>query len=214
MCKRFGTGTRTIADVGAGFGIFCEEIKKARFFDRVIAVEPTPDLARNCRDRGVETLEQPFEEVAIEEGSLDVLASFEVIEHLFDPRSFLAKCNALLAPGGLLVISCPNSAGFDAIVLGDKWGSFDLGHLNLFNLDSLSELLHACGFTVIERTTPGKLDAELVRKEVLGGSFELANQPFLHRVLIDKWQEAGPAFQRFLTDNLLSSHMLFAARKQ
>jgi len=214
MCKKFGTRTGTLAEVGAGFGIFCDEIKKTGVFGRVIAIEPNPDLARNCRDRGIETLEQPFDEVAIDDGSLDVLASFEVIEHLFDPRAFLRKCNALLAPGGLLVISSPNSSGFDAIVLGEKWGSFDLGHLNLFNLDSLSDLLQASGFRVIERTTPGKLDAELVRKEVLEGAFDLENQPFLREILVDRWQEVGAGFQRFLSDNLLSSHMVFAAQKQ
>lgn len=214
MCRKFGTRTGTLAEVGAGFGIFCDEIKKTGAFGRVIAIEPNPDLARNCRNRGIETLEQPFDEVAIDEGSLDVLASFEVIEHLFDPRAFLRKCHALLAPEGLLVISTPNSSGFDAIVLGEKWGSFDLGHLNLFNLDSLSELLQASGFRVIERTTPGKLDAELVRKEVLEGTFNLANQPFLREILVDRWQQAGAGFQRFLSDNLLSSHMVFAAQKQ
>jgi 2-polyprenyl-3-methyl-5-hydroxy-6-metoxy-1,4-benzoquinol methylase len=214
MCRRFGTGTESIAEVGAGFGIFCDEIKKTGVFGKVIAIEPNPDLARNCRDRGIETLEQPFDQVAIGDGSLDVLASFEVIEHLFDPRAFLRKCNALLAPGGLLVISCPNSGGFDAIVLGEKWGSFDLGHLNLFNLDSLSELLQASGFKVIERTTPGKLDAELVRKEVLERAFDLGDQPFLRHILIDKWEDVGAEFQRFLSDNLLSSHMVFAAQKQ
>jgi SAM-dependent methyltransferase len=214
MCKRFGTRTRTIAEVGAGFGIFCEEIMKTKFFDEVIAIEPTPDLARNCRDRGINTLEEPFEKVGIRDGSLDVLASFEVIEHLFDPLTFLKKSHSLLSPDGLLVISCPNSSGFDAIVLGEKWGSFDLGHLNLFNLDSLSSLLETCGFKVIQKTTPGKLDAELVRKEVLEGAFDLENQPFLKHILIDKWHEVGSAFQHFLSDNLLSSNMLIAAQRQ
>lgn len=214
MCGRFGSRTGTIAEVGAGFGIFCDEIKKSGMFNRVIAIEPNPSLARNCRERGVETLEQPFDQVDIENGSLDVLAGYEVIEHLFDPRAFLRKCHALLAPGGLLVISCPNSAGFDALVLGENWGSFDLGHLNLFNLDSLSALLQACGFRVIERATPGKLDAELVRKEVLAGACDLGEQPFLKEILIHRWQEVGAEFQRFLSDNLLSSHMVFAAQKQ
>lgn len=27
-------------DVGAGFGTFCEEVKKLGIFDRVVAVEP------------------------------------------------------------------------------------------------------------------------------------------------------------------------------
>ena len=84
MCGRFGLRTGTIAEVGAGFGIFCDEIRKSGMFNRVIAIEPNPSLARNCRERGVETLEQPFDQVDIENGSLDVLAGYEAIEHLFD----------------------------------------------------------------------------------------------------------------------------------
>jgi 2-polyprenyl-3-methyl-5-hydroxy-6-metoxy-1,4-benzoquinol methylase len=213
MCKRFKTATRTIAEVGAGFGIFCEEIKKVRVFDRVLAIEPSPDLARSCRERGIETLEQPFENVAIGDASLDVLACFEVIEHLYDPQAFLKKGNALLSSGGLLVISCPNAAGFDSVVLGEKWNAIDLGHLNLFNLDSLSMLLQTNKFRVIQQATPGRLDAELVRKEVLDGALDLTKQPFLKQILIDRWQETGLAFQNFLSNNLLSSHMLIAAQK-
>jgi 2-polyprenyl-3-methyl-5-hydroxy-6-metoxy-1,4-benzoquinol methylase len=214
MCRTFGSATRVLAEVGAGFGIFCEEIAKARVFDRVLAVEPTPSLARNCRERGIETLQEPFEKAAIADGSVDVLACFEVIEHLYDPRAFLKKAHSLLGREGLLVLSCPNVAGFDAVVLREKCGMFDLGHLNLFNLGSLAQLLEANGFGILRKTTPGRLDAELVRKEVLDGAFDLAGQPFLRQVLIERWDEVGAAFQRFLSDNLLSSNMLLAAQKR
>jgi SAM-dependent methyltransferase len=40
--------------------------------------------------------------------SIDVVVSFETIEHLADPRSFLVECERLLRPGGLLVCSTPN----------------------------------------------------------------------------------------------------------
>lgn len=40
--------------------------------------------------------------------SVDVVVSFQVIEHLADPRGYLAEIARVLAPGGLALISTPN----------------------------------------------------------------------------------------------------------
>ena len=41
----------------------------------------------------------------------DLVVAGEVIEHLDDPGSFLDGLHALVAPGGLLVVTTPNAAG-------------------------------------------------------------------------------------------------------
>jgi 2-polyprenyl-3-methyl-5-hydroxy-6-metoxy-1,4-benzoquinol methylase len=213
ICRRHGVATDTLLEVGAGFGTFCEEVGRTGLFRRVIAVEPTPDLAATCRGRGLEVSNKPIENVSLEAGSVNVIASFEVIEHLYSPRSFIESCARVLAPGGLLVLSCPNVKGFDAVVLGPVSDTFDVEHLNYFHPASLAHLLGECGLEVIESLTPGKLDAELVRKKVLGGEASLAGQPFLERLLLEEWDRVGTAFQSFLADHGLSSHMWLVARK-
>ena len=50
-------------------------------FAKVIGIEPTPDLAQTCRDLGIHIIEAPYEQVALCE-KVDVIAHFEVIEHL------------------------------------------------------------------------------------------------------------------------------------
>ncbi len=40
--------------------------------------------------------------------SMDVVVSFETIEHLADPGAFLSECARVLRPGGLLICSTPN----------------------------------------------------------------------------------------------------------
>lgn len=59
--------------------------------------------AVDCRDRAA------VEALAIEPAQL-VIAG-EVIEHLDDPGSFLSGLHALVAPGGLLVVTTPNAYG-------------------------------------------------------------------------------------------------------
>lgn len=214
ICRRYDIPTDTLLDVGAGFGTFCEEIQRIRLFRKVIAVEPAPDLAETCRRKGLAVIEKPIEKVCLEEEAVDVVVSFEVIEHLFAPRVFVQNCASALKPGGLFVITCPNVKGFDLVVLQSLSDTVDAEHLNYFHPASFSHLLDQHGFEVLEALTPGQLDAELVRKKALEGAFDLSSQPFLRQVLIDEWARVGDAFQQFLAANGLSSHMWLVARRR
>lgn len=213
ICEKWGVPTRTLMEIGAGFGIFCEEMKKQGRFERIIAVEPTPDLAETCRSKGLVVVEKPVEKVDAGELTVDVIASFEVIEHLFSPRDFIRDCVKLLADGGIFVATCPNMKGFDVIVLKELSSAVDTEHLNYFSPASLSRLVEECGLEVIEVQTPGRLDAELVRKKALSGEFDISNQPFLRQILVEEWERLGEKFQDFLSSNLLSSNMWIVARK-
>ena len=204
--------TGTLVDVGAGYGTFCEEAVALGDFDRVIALEPEPHLAQTCRDKGLEVIEAPVERAQLGVG-VDVVTSFEVIEHLFAPRLFLEQCAAILRPGGLLMLTCPNVKGFDVEALGELSSTVDAEHLNYMHPASLGALLERCGFAVEQALTPGRLDAELVRKRALAGDLSLVEQPFLRRVLIDEWERLGDAFQDFLAAQGLSSNMWLIARR-
>lgn len=46
LWRRYVSGpSDVLIDVGAGFGTFCEEVSKLRFFDKVVAIEPSRGLA-------------------------------------------------------------------------------------------------------------------------------------------------------------------------
>jgi SAM-dependent methyltransferase len=200
-------------EVGPGFGTFSALAANSGRFKKVLAVEPTPELAVACRQRGVEVIERRVEEIQAQPNMADVAIAFEVIEHLFEPRRFLSAMAAQLSPGGLLVLTCPNGLGFDIEVLGPVSLAVDAEHVNLFNPGSLSRLVTDCGFEVLETATPGRLDAEFVREAVMAARFSLKDNAFLQRVLIDGWETLGHPFQTFLAENGLSSHMWLAARK-
>jgi len=212
ICKRHNTKSDIIIDVGAGFGTFCQEMKKAGSFKRVIALEPNPSLAKTCSKRGLEVVNKRIEEAKFDY-DVDVVTSFEVIEHLFSPKDFILGCKSVLSKNGIIVITCPNIKGFDLSTLRELSENIDTEHLNYFNPDSLTKLFNSCGFEVIEKLTPGELDAELVRKKVIEGRLDLSDNYFLRQILVENWGDTGEKFQKFLKDNLLSSHLWIVAKK-
>lgn len=213
FCERFGVDKETFLEVGAGFGTFAEELRERDLFRRIVVVEPTPDLVISCRARGLEVFADTIEHVVLPEESFDVVASFEVIEHIFKPEEFVSQCIRFLKHGGLLFLTCPNGMGFEIATLEHLSKSVDAEHQNYFNPHSLTLLLEKKGLRVLEAATPGKLDAELVRQQILAGAFDVSEQPFLKQVLFDDWERLGDKFQEFLAENALSSHMWIVARK-
>lgn len=213
LCRAHGIRGGTLLEVGAGYGTFAVEARSRRFFDRIIAVEPTGALAGTCVERGLETINLSYEDIDPAPLEVDVVVSFEVIEHLFAPDDFIDFCATALTTGGLLVLSFPNMDGFDTSLLREKSGSVGGEHINMFNDSSISALLARKGFRIVDLSTPGNLDAELVRKAALQGRCDLTAHPWLQRVLVTEWERLGQPFQTFLRENGLSSHMVVAAVK-
>ncbi len=191
LCDRHDVPTGALLEVGAGYGTFGALALASKRFNHVVAVEPTPEMAEACRAAGLDVTESRIEDIPEGTHAADVVVSLEVIEHLFDPKVFIARCADLLKPGGLLILSGPNGDGFDIATLGPGSQAIDVEHVNLFNPGSLEALLRANGFADIAVSTPGRLDAEIVREAALAGEFDLSEQPFLRRVLIDEWEDLG-----------------------
>lgn len=212
LCKNYNVDPSVLIDVGAGFGDFCRVIKKLDFFAKVIAIEPSPDRANACRKYGVDVIEKQVEDCKLEQVS--VVTNFELIEHLYWPKDFILSIAQLLPVGGIFIFTTPNIKGFDLLTLGELSNTVVAPqHINYFHPKSLSHLLKNCGFEIVEILTPGKLDAELVRKKILNGEFDVSGQPFLKQILVSQWESTGEVFQNFLAENCLSSHMWVVARK-
>ena len=151
-----------------------------------------------------------FEELEINK-KFDVIASFEVIEHIFDPKNFLSKAYSLLKENSLLIMTFPNYNGFDISTLMNVSDSIDHEHLNYFNAESIDMALKEAGFKNINITTPGVMDVDLVRNKILDGKFK--PDPFINEVCINRYDEIGGKFQKFLINNKLSSNMMVIANK-
>jgi predicted SAM-dependent methyltransferase len=75
---------------------------------------------------------------------------FHVLEHLYDPASYLDAAHKLLKPDGRLIIQVPNAACWQFLLFGERWNGIDVPrHLIDFRLSDIDALLDACGFEVL-----------------------------------------------------------------
>jgi SAM-dependent methyltransferase len=202
----------SLVEIGAAYGWFCEEIISSDPHARVLAVEPSFALSETCKSKGIETQNVPIESLNLDE-QVDVVAAFEVIEHIFSPKEFVGHMSRILKPGGAIFISCPNLYGFDVEVLGLMSSAFQHEHLNYFTPSSIELLLTQNGFHEINVSTPGKLDVDIVKKHFDDDIANLNEQKFLRRMLSKSNSNLMEAFQNFLADHGLSSHMWVEAKK-
>ena len=85
----------------------------------------------------------------------DIVVCADVLEHLRDPLRLLNEARAIMAPGGMLLASLPNSGHLYfrlCVLLGrfpqhDK-GLFDRTHVRFFTWDGWVDLLERAGFAI------------------------------------------------------------------
>ena len=82
----------------------------------------------------------------------DWVLLIEVIEHLHDPVRELRIIRKLLAPGGKLALTTPNSKGWRARIEGLRWREAqNPTHLHIFSLPAITACLTRSGFHHIRR---------------------------------------------------------------
>jgi SAM-dependent methyltransferase len=78
------------------------------------------------------------------------ITMFHVVEHLYDPASYLDAAHQLLRPDGRLILQVPNAACWQFLLLGERWNGIDVPrHLIDFRLSDIETLLGHCGFEVL-----------------------------------------------------------------
>lgn len=150
---------RRAVDVGCGAGLLAEPL--ARMGASVTAIDAAPEnitvarshaqrqgLAIDYRVGGVETLAGE---------RFDLVTSMEVIEHVADPATFVAGLAAMLAEGGVMILSTPNRTPLSQLALiaiGEGLGMVPKGTHDwrkFLTPDELTALVEAAGLHVVER---------------------------------------------------------------
>ncbi|MBI5329712.1 MAG: class I SAM-dependent methyltransferase [Betaproteobacteria bacterium] len=205
LCEASGNPVQRLIDVGAGYGILLDEWRKRSPATQLVAVEPSSALAAECRAKGFEVVENIVEQVTGYDGFADLAVCFEVLEHVYDPASFVQTLARLVRPGGTVFVSTLCIDGFDLQTLWDQSNQISPPHhINFLSVAGFQRLFERAGLVDVSVTTPGKLDVDIVRNANRQHPELLSGQRFLQHLIQD--DRLAAAFQGFLAENRLSSH--------
>lgn len=136
--------TGRIIDVGCGSGLFVQRAIQ-RGWEAQGTEYPGPAL-NLCHARNIPVIEGPFEPSNYPAGHFDVVCSFEVIEHVIDPRNEIARMQKVLRPGGAFYVTTPN---FNCLARRLQPGTWNIAnypeHLAYFTPGTLHKLLEQNG---------------------------------------------------------------------
>lgn len=147
-------------DVGCGAGLVCEPL--ARMGARVTGLDAAPEnIAAAKAHAEPQRLDIDYRNEGIElfgESGFDLVTSLEVIEHVDDPKGFVAGLARALADDGLMILSTPNRTAMSKLMLvelAEMMGRIPKGthhHEQFFTPEELEKLLDEAGLKVIDTT--------------------------------------------------------------
>ena len=124
-------GPLDIFEIGCSEGMLLSEL--ARLGHLASGCEMNAEIVEEgAKKLGVDVMPAMFEDLDLPAAHYDLVLSFHTIEHTRYPVDVLRKVNAVLKPGGAVLVEVPN---------GDEDDRENRGHLHFFSEESLRRLL-------------------------------------------------------------------------
>ena len=164
---------KSVLDVGCGVGFFSEKLKN-RLGIEVYGIDISRNALNVAKKRGIKCKYANLDKsIPFKNEKFDLVFCGEIIEHLEDPDHLLIEIRRVLKPEGHLVLSTPNlAAWYNRIILlfgiqpifsevssiknlGKKFeilgqGSQPVGHLRIFTLRGIKDVLKLHNFEILE----------------------------------------------------------------
>lgn len=148
-----------------------------------------------------------------EQAVVQAAVLLESLDRVDDPAALLQVVRNRLSAGGLLFVTALVSSGFDLSVLGLRSAYlYPPDRANCFSRSGLEALLRRVGFRLIEASTPGVLDVEIVQEHCRRDP-TIALSRF-ERQILNADEETRAAFQSFLQQQGLSSFTRIVAKRE
>ncbi len=141
---------KIIADIGCGSGSFLDVV--SGLAKQTIAVEPTETYQKELLHKKYTTYSYAEDALTEYTSKIDIITSFDVIEHVESPVEFLKTLFQLLSDEGTIVIGTPTDYPHLRQLVGEPFEKFlfSTQHPWIFSAQSLKLLCEKAGFTKIE----------------------------------------------------------------
>lgn len=192
--RYLGMKTYSLIDWGPRMTGWTKKMRSTSFISEYIITDPLPPvIAQGQPENG------------------QIALAFDVIQRCVEPDQLLKKMFQSLSPGGLLLLTCRSGSGYDILTLAEESESiFPLDHVCLPSPQGMSMMLKQAGFEILELTTPGLLDVQLVSR----ANNRIPRRQYFQRYMTSLDDElVMERFQAFLQQNNLSSHLRVVVRK-
>jgi len=148
LAKRGLTGG-DLLEIGCGYGYLLDEARL--FFDRRVGTEFSPQGAEIARATGAEVFVGGIEQVPYE-AKFDCVIGTQLIEHVYEPLSFVKRLAGHTKPGGHIILATPDIGGVLRKAMGQRWPSFKVPeHVLYFDYSTLSSLMRRAGLDDVHR---------------------------------------------------------------
>ena len=88
----------------------------------------------------------------------NIITAFDLIEHLFDPISFLNSLSKIVAKNGILVMTTPDASSFVRLAMGKNWSMLQpFQHTILLSRKASKILMQKTSYTNISVTSTKKV---------------------------------------------------------
>jgi len=137
-----------VLEIGTGSGFFLDFAREGFPNSRFSGVEYDERLLAETASRAphANLIQGNAESFDLGKGRYDLVVSFQVIEHLYDPGSMLHNVRVHLKPGGLFLVTTPNLSGLGARWMKEKWHGYRDDHVSLKGKDKWDKLIVSHGF--------------------------------------------------------------------
>jgi len=191
--------TLTLLSIACSSGVFEEQIRN-KFGISVFGIDAAEHSLRIASERGISTVRGDVAKpLPFAGGSFDFVFAGEIIEHIFDTRSFLMEINRVLKPDGHLILTTPNLARLDdriKLLFGktprqtSPLHPYLHLHIRPFTFDSLKNALSETGFANIVLRTNAFVTDFFGKEITLDSKFLLNHFPTLGSTLIVRAQKS------------------------
>jgi len=148
LAERGLTGGELL-EIGCGYGYLLDVARS--FFGRRVGTDFSPEGAEIARATGAEGFVGGIEQVP-SDAKFDCVIGTQLIEHVYEPVSFVKRLVGHTKPGGHIVLATPDIGGVLRKLMGRRWPSFKVPeHILYFDYRTLTSLMLLAGLSDVRR---------------------------------------------------------------